>query len=162
MHASMGHWPDQCRPRTVCLTMKTLVAAMFCLVLAGCVAQRAHPVGVIEVRNESPQSVLIEVDGLPNGDQPMAWIPTWTVGWCPRAEIGFADDGIANALQQTRIMLSGPSVTEPTTFPGTAADIIKGGLGLTIDPAGTIQVTSGEVPLPSAGCALYPLDPAPR
>src|SRR5664279_2944249 len=158
----MGYLRDQRRPRTVCLTMKTLAAAMLCLLLAGCVAHRAHPVGEIEVRNESPESVRVEVDGLPNGDQPVAWVPTWIAGWCPAAEIGFADDGIANALQQTRVVLSGPSLAEPTTFPGTAADILTGGLVLTIDPSGAIHITHGQVPLPSAGCAFYPLDTQPK
>ena len=142
--------------------MKTLAAAMLCLVLAGCVVQRAHPVGAIEVRNESPQSVRVEVDGLPNGDQPVAWVPTWIAGWCPVAEIGFADDGVANALQLTKIVLSGPSLGEPTTFPGIAADLLTGGLVLTIDASGAIHITHGEVPLPSAGCAFYPLDTQPR
>src|ERR1019366_7130014 len=131
--------------------MKTLATAMLCLLLAGCAVQRAHPVGAIDVRNESPQSVRVEVDGLPNGDQPVAWVPTWTAGWCPMAEIGFADDGIANALQQIQVVLSGPSLAEPTTFPGTAADILTGGLVLTVDPSGAIHITPGEVPLPSAG-----------
>jgi hypothetical protein len=152
---------------TLYVTMKALAAALIwalllCPLLAGCVAHRAHPVGVIDVRNESLQSVRVGVDGLPNGYGPVAWVPMWTAGWCPVAEIGFSDGGIANALEQTQIVVSGPSLAEPTTFPGTAADILTGGLVLTVDASGVIHVTHGEVPLPSAGCAFYPLDTQPR
>ncbi len=161
MHASIGHLRDQRRPRTVRLTMKALAASLFCLLLAGCGPQLDHPVGEIDVRNESPQSVRIEIDR-PNGDRPVIWVPTWTTGWCPMAEIGFADNGIANALQQSQIVLSGPSLAEPTTFPGTAADILTGRLVLTVDPSGAIRITHGQVPLPSAGCAFYPQDTQPR
>jgi hypothetical protein len=159
----MGREPlcNRSGPRTVYLAMKTVAAALLCLLLAGCAVQRAHPVGVIDVRNESLQSVRVEVDGLPNGYGPVAWVPMWTAGWCPMAEIGFADGGIANALEQTQIVVSGPSLAEPTTFPGTAADILTGGLVLTVDASGVIHSTHGQVPLPSAGCAFYPLDTQP-
>jgi hypothetical protein len=150
------------RMSTVYPTMKTLAAVLLCALLAGCVAHRAHPVGVIDVRSESPQSVRVEVDGLPNGYQPVAWVPTWTAGWCPMAEISFADGGLANALEQTQIVVSGPSLAEPTTFPGTAGDDLTGGLVLTVDASGAIHSTHGQVPLPSAGCAFYPLDTQPR
>ena len=162
MHASIGYLRDQRRPRTVRLTMKALAASLFCLLLAGCGPQLDHPVGVIDVRNESPQSVRVEVDGLPNGYQPVAWVPTWTAGWCPMAEISFADGGLANALEQTQIVVSGPSLAEPTTFPGTAGDDLTGGLVLTVDASGAIHSTHGQVPLPSAGCAFHPLDTQPR
>jgi len=142
--------------------MKSAVAALICLLLAGCSVQRAHPVGVIAVRNDSGQSVRIEVDGMPNGDQPLDWVPTWTSGWCPMAEIGIGDDGVATALQQARIVLSGPSLTGPMTFPGTAADILGGGLVLTIDSSGTVHVGHEELPTPSDACAFYPLDAGPR
>jgi hypothetical protein len=142
--------------------MKTVAAAMLCLLFAGCTVQRAHPVGVIDVRNESRQSVRVEVDGLANGDQPVEWVPTWIAGWCPMAEIGFSDDGVPTALQQARIVLSGPSLSGPMTFPGTAADILSGGLVLTIDSSGTVHVSHEELPTPSAGCAFYPQDAQPR
>jgi hypothetical protein len=130
------------------------------LLLAGCGPQLDHPVGVIDVRNESPQSVRVEIDQ-PNGDRPVTWVPTWTAGWCPVATIGLTDGGIANALQQSQIVLSGPSLAEPTTFPGIAADLLSGGLVLTVDASGAIHITHGQVPLPSAGCQSYPLDTQP-
>ena len=106
------------------------------------------------MRNESAQAVRIEIVR-PGG--PMVWlVPTWQAGECPAAEIGLTDQGAADTLPMSSVRVSGPSVPQPTEFPGVATRIQAGGLALTVDAAGAVHVEAAQPEL-TPGCQAYPL-----
>jgi hypothetical protein len=148
--------------------LKSLVA-LACATgfVVACNADSARPVGEVAVRNDSAQSVRVEIDrpngwpwGLLGPQRDVTWVPTWQAGLCPAAVIGLIAQGPGDDLAQSSVTLSGPAVAQPTTFPGDATRIETGGLTITVNPAETVQVQAAE-PTLSPGCAAYPLASGP-
>lgn len=152
--------------------MKRNRSALPALVLAaslgvGCTVTHAHPVGLVSVRNESRQSVRVEIDRPSDwpwsffGPQRMvSWVPPWEEGWCPAATLGLTDQGTADTLPESRVVVSGSSLPQPAEFPGIATRAETGGLALTIDASGTLRVERSQPEL-LPGCVNYPLQNAP-
>lgn len=135
--------------------------------VVACNADSARPVGEVAVHNDSEQPVRVEIDR-PNGrpwglfgpQRDVTWVPPWRAGLCPAAAIGLIAQGPGDDLAQSSVTLSGPSVAQPTTFPGGATRIETGGLSVVVDPSGQIQIQAAEPSL-SPGCAAYPLATGP-
>ncbi len=143
---------------------RPLILAAVMVVILGCSATHARPVGDVALRNDSGQSVRVEIDrpaGFAGPRQTVVWILPWRAGWCPAAHIGLTDQGSASTLAASRVTISGPSLNGPVTLPGSSTDVLKGGLSLTIDAAGVLRSADPEPPMPTTPCTAYPLSTGP-
>jgi len=85
-------------------------------------------------------------------------IAPWQKGWCPSATLILADQGTEDTLPDSTVALSGPSLAEPTAFPGVATRNEAGGLTLAIDSGGHV-IVQDAAPTPAADCEVYPIAP---
>ena len=141
-----------------------VVLGVVSALVTACFPTLARPVGDVAIRNESAQAVRVEIDrpaGFAGPLRDVRWVPPWRPGWCPAAFIGLTDQGSTTTLPQSRITLSGPGLVRPTTFPGPEADVMKGGLSITIDRAGAVHAGHPEPSLPSTFCTVYPFASPP-
>ena len=124
------------------------------LVTSGCTG--THPVGYLNVRNESSQPVTVEARptgglflGLFGDHGFREFVPPWVSGDCPTATQGVDSRPVT-------VTLSGPQMQSATitAFQGEALDVY-----IFIDSKGRVSTAEGQGPETQTPCTSYQFEP---
>lgn len=123
--------------RTRMCWRSTLVGTLLvALVVAAC---RAHPTGVVTIRNDSSAPITMRLEwpgGLPLGlfgaNDVTVSVPPWQPGWCSTAGVGVFGAPVT-------VTVAGASLTDTFTFTASADAVERGAYYLHVDRAGEVR-----------------------